>query len=60
VLATQLYLPADPGNRGDFLFRRLNPDEQAALTLQFGPAEPTAHTLARGTRETARAELVLA
>jgi len=60
VLATQLYLPGDPGNRGDFLFRQLNAAEQAALTLRMGPAEPSAHALARGTRQTARADLVLA
>ncbi len=60
VLATQLYLPDDPGNRSDFLFRRLSPEEQAELTLRFGPPESSAHALARATRQTARAELVLA
>lgn len=60
VLATQLYLPNDPGNARDFLFRRLPADEQAALTLRLGPATPQAHALARGTRQTARADLVLA
>jgi protocatechuate 3,4-dioxygenase, beta subunit len=60
VLATQLYLPNEPGNRNDFLFRRLNADEQAALTLRFGPATPSAHPLARATQQTARAELVVA
>jgi protocatechuate 3,4-dioxygenase beta subunit len=60
VLATQLYLPDAPGNRSDFLFRRLSADEQAALTLRFGPATPGAHALARATQQTARAELVLA
>ena len=60
VLATQLYLPDDPGNRTDFLFARLNADEQAALTLRFGPATPDAHPLARATRQTARADLVIA
>jgi protocatechuate 3,4-dioxygenase beta subunit len=60
VLATQLYLPNEPGNRNDFLFRRLNADEQAALTLRFGPATPNAHPLARATQQTARAELVVA
>lgn len=60
VLATQLYLPGDPGNARDFLFRRLSPDEQAALTLRFEPASPGAHALARATRETARADLVIA
>jgi protocatechuate 3,4-dioxygenase beta subunit len=60
VLATQFYLPNDPGNRTDFLFARLTADEQAALTLRFGPATPEAHPLARATRQTARADLVLA
>lgn len=60
ALATQFYLPDDPGNRTDFLFARLKADEQAALTLRFGPAVPEAHPLARATRQTARAELVLA
>jgi protocatechuate 3,4-dioxygenase beta subunit len=60
VLATQLYLPDEPGNRSDFLFRRLNADEQSALMLRFGPATPSAHALARGTRQTAHADLVLA
>ena len=60
VLATQFYLPDEPGNRNDFLFRRLNADEQSALTLRFGPATPSAHALAHATRQTARAEVVLA
>ena len=61
ALATQLYLPDDPGNRRDFLFSRLNAAEQAALTLRFEPATPaSAHPLARATQQTARAELVIA
>ena len=60
VLATQLYLPEEAGNRDDFLFRRLSVAEQAALTLRIGPAAPGAHALARATRQTARAELVVA
>jgi protocatechuate 3,4-dioxygenase beta subunit len=60
VLSTQLYLPGDPGNARDFLFRRLSAEEQAALTLRFGPATPAVHALARATRETARADLVIA
>ena len=60
VLATQLYLPDYPGNRTDFLFARLTTDEQAALTLRFGPAMPDAHPLARATLQTARADLVIA
>jgi protocatechuate 3,4-dioxygenase beta subunit len=59
-LATQLYLPDDPGNRRDFLFTRLSAAEQAALTLRFEPAAPESHPLARLTQATARAELVLA
>lgn len=59
-LATQLYLPDDPGNRRDFLFARLSAEEQAALTLRFEPAAPHAHPLARMTQATARTELVLA
>jgi protocatechuate 3,4-dioxygenase beta subunit len=60
VLATQLYLPDEAGNRTDFLFARLSAEEQAALTLRLGPATPEAHPLAHATRQTARAELVLA
>ena len=60
VLATQFYLPDDPGNRTDFLFARLGPEERAALTLRFGPATPDLHPLARATRQTARADLVIA
>jgi protocatechuate 3,4-dioxygenase, beta subunit len=60
VLATQLYLPDDPGNRADFLFKRLNAEERAALTLRFGRAAPDTHPLARATRQTARADLIIA
>ena len=59
VLATQLYLPDEPGNARDFLFRRLSRDEQAALTLVLLPTDST-HSLARGTRVTATTELRLA
>lgn len=59
-LATQLYLADDPGNRRDFLFGRLSPAEQAALTLRFESAGPNVHPLARATEATARTELVLA
>lgn len=59
VLATQLYLPDEPGNARDFLFSRLSRDEQAALTLELRSTEST-HPLARGTRVTATAELRLA
>lgn len=35
LLTTQLYVEGEPGNERDFLWRRLNPDERAALTLPF-------------------------
>jgi protocatechuate 3,4-dioxygenase, beta subunit len=59
ALATQLYLPDEPGNAGDFLFRRLSRDEQSMLTLRLATTAST-HRLARGTRLTATTELVLA
>jgi protocatechuate 3,4-dioxygenase, beta subunit len=59
ALATQLYLPDEPGNARDFLFRQLSRDEQAALTLALRSTE-SAHPLARGTQLTATAELMLA
>jgi protocatechuate 3,4-dioxygenase beta subunit len=58
ALATQLYLPDEPGNARDFLFRQLSRDEQAALTLASRTTDST-HPLARGTRVTASAELML-
>ncbi len=60
ALATQLYLPDEPGNRRDFIYSRLSAEEQAAVTLRFGPPTPDAHPLARATQQTARAELVVA
>jgi protocatechuate 3,4-dioxygenase beta subunit len=57
-LATQLYLADDPGNRRDFLYSRLNSDEQAALTLRFEPSTGLSHPLAQATRFVARTELV--
>jgi protocatechuate 3,4-dioxygenase, beta subunit len=59
VLATQLYLPDEPGNARDFLFRQLSRDEQAALTLTLRSTD-SVHPLARGTRITASTELMLA
>jgi protocatechuate 3,4-dioxygenase beta subunit len=59
ALATQLYLPDEPGNARDFLFSRLSRDEQAALTVELRSTD-SAHPLARGTRITATAELRLA
>lgn len=59
ALATQLYLPDEPGNARDFLFRQLSRDEQAALTLSLRSTD-SPHPLARGTRVTATTELMLA
>lgn len=60
ILATQLYLPGERGNAGDFLFSRLDVDEQRALLLALEPTRDPAHPLARSTDFTARIELVLA
>jgi hypothetical protein len=54
-----MYLPDEPGNARDFLFRQLSRDEQAALTLALRSTD-SAHPLARGTRLTASIELLLA
>ena len=60
AFATQLYLADDPNNRRDFLFSRMNAEEQAALTLKFEPTASSApHALARATQWTARTELVV-
>ncbi len=59
ALATQLYLPDEPGNARDFLFRQLSRDEQAALTLALRSTQDT-HPLARGTQITATTTLMLA
>lgn len=58
ALATQLYLPDEPGNARDFLFRQLSRDEQAMLTLRLGATDST-HALARGTQLTASADLIV-
>lgn len=60
ALATQLYLPGDPGNARDFLFSRLSAEEQKALLLALEPTHDTGEPLARATRMTARTQLVLA
>jgi protocatechuate 3,4-dioxygenase beta subunit len=37
LLTTQLYVQGDPGNERDFLWRRLNEADRAALTVPFAP-----------------------
>ena len=59
ALATQLYLPDEPGNASDFLFRQLGETERSALLLKLRPTEST-HPLARATRFSATLELTLA
>jgi protocatechuate 3,4-dioxygenase beta subunit len=61
VLATQLYLPDEPGNARDFLYRSLDAAQRADLALMLKPtASPVPHALARATSFTARVDLVLA
>lgn len=59
ALGTQLYLAGNAGNARDFLFRALNPREQAALSLTLRVSEAE-HPLARGTVVMAGIDLVLA
>lgn len=37
LLTTQVYVAGDPGNAGDFLWRRLSEADRAALTVAFVP-----------------------
>lgn len=37
LLTTQLYVAGEPGNERDFLWRRLNTADRAALTVPFAP-----------------------
>jgi len=60
ALATQLYLPNDPGNARDFIFSRLSAEEQKAVLLVLEPTRASSEPLARATRITASAQLVLA
>lgn len=59
ALGTQLYLASDPGNARDFLYRQLSEADRAGLALALRPTEAQ-HPLARGTRESAAVDLVLA
>jgi len=58
-LATQLYLPAEPGNERDVLYRHLNPAQRAQVALDLEPPVSD-HPLARATRYMTKVELVLA
>ncbi len=59
ALATQLYLPDEPGNARDFLYRQLSREERAALTLALRPTQ-SKHPLALATQVTATTELIVA
>lgn len=59
TIATQLYLPDDPGNARDFLFRQLNAEERAQLVMPLRPTDST-HPLARATAVSAAVDLVFA
>lgn len=57
-LATQLYLPNEPGNDRDVLYRRLEAAERARVALELRPTSAD-HSLAVATREMASVDLVL-
>jgi protocatechuate 3,4-dioxygenase, beta subunit len=58
-LATQLYLPAEPGNERDVIYRRLTPSERARVALDLRPTS-NSHPLAFATGVMASVDLVLA
>jgi protocatechuate 3,4-dioxygenase beta subunit len=58
-LATQLYLPNEPGNERDVIYRRLNTAERAQVALNL-KATDADHPLAQATRVMASVDLVLA
>ena len=43
LLTTQLYVQGDAGNERDFLWRRLSPEDRAALTVPFKPGDGGLH-----------------
>ncbi|WP_326544168.1 protocatechuate 3,4-dioxygenase [Pseudorhodoferax sp.] len=46
LLTTQLYVEGDPGNARDFLWRRLDAADRAAVTLPYRPAADGLHAQA--------------
>jgi protocatechuate 3,4-dioxygenase beta subunit len=58
-LATQLYLPDEPGNERDVIYRRLNATERTQVALNLKPPAGN-HPLAQATRAMASIDLVLA
>jgi protocatechuate 3,4-dioxygenase beta subunit len=59
ALATQLYLPNEPANESDVIYRRLSPAQRALVALNLKPSSAT-HPLARATRVMASVDLLLA
>jgi protocatechuate 3,4-dioxygenase beta subunit len=59
TIATQWYLPGDPGNAGDVLYRRMGETERNALHLTLREGAPAAHPLARSTRLAAQVDVVI-
>ena len=59
TIATQWYLPGDPNNARDGLYRRLSEAERNALHLVLREGAPAAHPLARSTRVSAQVEVVI-
>lgn len=59
TLATQWYLPNEPSNARDVLYRSLSKEERAALTLTLREKVPATHPLAWSTRLSAQVEVVV-
>lgn len=62
TLATQLYLPDEPGNARDTLYRSLDATQRADVALRLEPSTAAAaqHPMARATQFTSKVDLVLA
>jgi protocatechuate 3,4-dioxygenase beta subunit len=58
-LATQLYLPGEPGNENDVIYRRLSATERTLVALDLQPTRSD-HPLAQSTQAMASVQLVLA
>lgn len=58
-ITSQLFVEGDPGNAGDFLWRRLSTAERAALAMKLQPAQAPQGTRDTGLRWQARHGLVV-
>jgi protocatechuate 3,4-dioxygenase beta subunit len=59
ALATQLYLPGEPGNERDVIYRRLSAAQRAQVALNLKPTAGD-HPLAQATQAMASVDFVLA